>query len=69
MVTNFRREIGRNWRHAFRLGTRIPQRMVGWKSGYARCKYDLVVYDNVYIINKHFSKKNRNFIFRNTYEH
>jgi len=21
------------------------------------CKYDLVVYDNLYIINKHFSKK------------
>jgi len=34
-----------------------------------KCKYDLVVYDNLYIINKHFSKKNRNFIFRNSYEH
>ena len=31
MATNFRREIGRNRRHAFLLGTRIPQRMAVWK--------------------------------------
>ena len=36
MATNFRREIGRNRRHAFILGTRVPQRMAGWESGWAR---------------------------------
>jgi len=33
MATNFKREIGRNRRHAFLLGTRIPQQMAGWESG------------------------------------
>jgi len=33
MATNFRYEIDRNWRHAFLLRTRIPQRMAVWKSG------------------------------------
>ena len=42
---------------------------LGLETADDECKYDLVVYDNLYIINKHFSKKNRNFIFRNTYEH
>ena len=27
MATNYRREIGRNGRHVFLLGSRIPQRM------------------------------------------
>jgi len=35
MATNFRREIGRNRRHAFLLGTRIPQRIAEWRSGWA----------------------------------
>jgi len=34
-ATNFRREIGRNRRHAFILETRIPQRMARWESGWA----------------------------------
>jgi len=32
MANNFRHEIGRNRRHAFLLGTCIPQRMAGWKT-------------------------------------
>jgi len=36
MAINFRRKIGRNRQHAFLLGTRIPQWMAVWKSGWAR---------------------------------
>jgi len=35
MATNFRREIGRNRRHTFLLGTRIPQWIAGWESDWA----------------------------------
>jgi len=34
MATNFRREMGRNRRHAFLFVTRIPERMAGWESGW-----------------------------------
>ena len=34
MATNFRRQIGRNRRHAFLLAICIPQRMAGWQSGW-----------------------------------
>jgi len=36
IATNFKREIGRNRRYAFLLGTRIPQRVAVWKSGWER---------------------------------
>ena len=34
MATNFRRQNGEVGEKAFLLGTRIPQRMPGWQSGY-----------------------------------
>jgi len=34
MATNFRHQIGRNRRYAVLVGTRIPQQMARWQSGW-----------------------------------